>query len=102
MACSCDTLGHVQGKTDLKSVRLERRERELLRSAARHADMSESEFIRDAIARRAETVLADNLAARLEGLIASVHGRGPAVGHRTSEAFGELLLEDKKAWRRSS
>ncbi len=90
----------MQGKSDLKSVRLEPELRVRLRKAARQTGVSESQFIRDAIERRAHAVLSDSIAARLADVIGIAHGRGPSVAHRTGEAFTEILVEKKKTrWR---
>ena len=83
-------------------MRLQPRERALLRRAAQRLGVTESAFIREAITQRAETVLGDTLAERLKDIIGSVHGKGPSVAHRTSEAFGEMLEEEAKRWRRPS
>jgi len=74
----------------MKSVRLEPSLRARLRSAARATGMTESEFIRDALARRSDAVLSDRLDVRLADVIGIGHGGG-GQAERTGDAFTEIV-----------
>lgn len=50
-----------------------------------------SEFMRRAIAERAERALESNAIGRLEDVIGAVHGGGAGSARRSGEAFGDLL-----------
>ncbi len=67
----------------------------LVRSSCSHWARMEgvtlSEFVRDAVAVKADQVLNHSLAVELADVIGSVHGTGESVAERTSDAFGELL-----------
>jgi len=79
----------------MKSVRLNGELEEKLKRAARAAGTSESQFIRDAIARRCDEVLRQSLSDALKDYIGQIHGGGGRA-NRTGEAFSESLLEKKK------
>jgi hypothetical protein len=79
----------------MKSVRLDDNLEARLKRAARAANMSQSEFIRDALARRCREVLGDSLAERLAPVIGIVHSSG-GVAARTGEAFKELLAKKRR------
>ncbi len=67
----------------MKSVRLDPDLEAKLAFAARAASMTQSEFIRDAVARRCDEVLSGSLAERLApvvGIIQSSGGRASATG----------------------
>jgi hypothetical protein len=74
----------------VKSVRLDQGLEAKLERAARAAALSQSEFIRDALARRCEEVLGGSLAERLApfvGIVQSAGGRAT----RTGAAFRQVL-----------
>ena len=74
----------------MKSVRLDPGLEAKLERAARAAAMSQSEFIRNALARRCEEVLGGSLAERLAPVVGIVHSAGGRATH-TGDAFRELL-----------
>ncbi len=74
----------------MKSVRLDSNLQAKLKEAARTAGVSESEFIRAAIAERSEATLADRLEGHLTGLVGAIRSKGG----RATEAhqrYRELL-----------
>jgi hypothetical protein len=74
----------------VKSVRLDPALEAKLERAARAAAVSQSEFIRDALARRCDEVLGASLAERLAPVIGIVQGGGGRAD-RTGDAFREIL-----------
>jgi Family of unknown function (DUF6290) len=74
----------------MRSIRLDDRLDEITRKAASIEGASVSEFMRRAIAERAERTLADGAQERLKDVLGSVHGGG---GHArdTGKAFADLL-----------
>ena len=82
------------------TVRFDRRLRERLRRAALAASRSESELIREAVARRCDEVLAGRRDEPLADLIGAVRGDGSGYSRRTSAAFDEVLLGEARRRRR--
>jgi hypothetical protein len=74
----------------VKSVRLDPQLEARLERAARAVAVSESEFIRDALARRCAEVLGGSLAERLAPVLGIVNSAGGRAG-RTGAAFRQLL-----------
>ena len=74
----------------VKSVRLGPELQTKLERAARAAAVSESEFIRDALARRCAEVLGASLAERLAPVLGIIESRGGRAD-RTGAAFRQLL-----------
>jgi len=74
----------------MKSVRLDPALQARLRQAAQLARVSESEFIRAAIAERSDATLADSLEARLDGLVGTVRSKGGRA-RQAHERYRELL-----------
>jgi Ribbon-helix-helix protein, copG family len=74
----------------VKSVRLDPKLETKLERAARAVALSQSEFIRDALARRCEEVLGGSLAERLAPVIGIVNSSGGRA-KRTGAAFRQLL-----------
>jgi hypothetical protein len=79
----------------MKSVRLDPRLEANLERAARAAGMSQSEFIRDALARRCEELLGGSLAERLAPVAGVVHSSGGRAD-RTGAAFREALARRRR------
>ena len=79
----------------MKSVRLDQNLQTKLERAARAAAMSQSEFIRDALARRCDEVLSGSLAERLAPVIGIVHSAGNRAS-RSGAAFREILARRRK------
>jgi hypothetical protein len=79
----------------VKSVRLERGLEARLERAARAAAMSQSEFIRDALARRCDEVLTGSLAERLAPVIGIVRSTGGRAA-RTGAAFRSILARRRR------
>ena len=79
-----------QGRSEFKSVRLDAELRARLREAARLTRSSESELMRDAIARRVDALLGDRLDRRLSDVVGVVRG-GSGHSRRTGAAFREHL-----------
>jgi hypothetical protein len=76
----------------MKSVRLDAGLEAKLERAARAVALSQSEFIRDALARRCEEVLGGSLAERLGPVIGIVHSSGGRAT-RTGVAFRRVLRQ---------
>ena len=76
----------------MKSVRLDPELETKLRRAARALDVSQSQFIREALARRCHEVLGDTLAQRLAPVIGSVKSRGGRASN-SGRAFRKLLAK---------
>jgi predicted transcriptional regulator len=79
----------------MKSVRLDDNLETKLERAARASGMSQSEFIRDALARRCREVLGDSLEQELAPVIGILNSSG-GVAARTGEAFKELLAKKRR------
>jgi hypothetical protein len=78
----------------VKSVRLDPALKARLSAAAAREQMTESEFIREAIARRADEVLgAPSLYDQMREVIGSVHGGG-GTAERADEVMEQLLMGD--------
>jgi hypothetical protein len=78
----------------MKSVRLDADLQAQLRRAARATGVSESEFIRQAVADRSQEVLGDGLEELLGGLVGVVHSRGGRA-RQTSRRYVEVLRRKK-------
>lgn len=78
----------------MKSVRLDPQLETKLERAARAAEMSQSEFIRDAVTRRCDEVLGASLADRLTSVIGIVESAGGRAD-RTGEAFRKALARKR-------
>ncbi|HEX8917114.1 MAG TPA: CopG family transcriptional regulator [Chloroflexota bacterium] len=78
----------------MRSVRLDPELEARLASAARAEDITESEFIREALRRRCDAVLADNLARELEDLgVVGAASLGGASARDSGRRFTEILSE---------
>ena len=75
----------------MRSIRLDDRLDEIARKAASVEGASVSEFMRRAIAERAERTLADGAQERLQDVLGSVHGGGGGHARNTGRAFADLL-----------
>ena len=80
----------------MKSVRLDDDLEAKLRRAARALGTSQSEFIREALARRCEEVLGGSLAERLISVIGIVKSRGGRAA-RSGDAFREAVARTRRA-----
>jgi hypothetical protein len=78
----------------VKSVRLDPELEEKLERAARAMDMSQSEFIRDAVARRCEEILTSSLADRLNPVIGLIKSSGGRAA-RTGAAFRKAICRKR-------
>ncbi len=79
----------------MKSVRLDADLAAKLERAARAMATSQSEFIRDALARRCAEVLDGSLAGRLEPVIGIVNSSGGRAS-RSGAAFREALARRRR------
>jgi predicted transcriptional regulator len=79
----------------MKSVRLDSSLERKLERAARAAAVSQSEFIREALARRCDEVLANSLAQRLASVVGIVHSSGGRAAH-TGREFRKILARRRK------
>jgi predicted DNA-binding protein len=79
----------------MTSVRLDSKLEEKLACAARALAVSQSEFIRDAVARRCEEVLSGSLAPRLAGVVGVVKSSGGRAA-RSGAAFRDALARRRK------
>jgi metal-responsive CopG/Arc/MetJ family transcriptional regulator len=79
----------------MKSVRLDRELQEKLERAARSLALSQSEFIREALARRCDEVLGGSLAQRLAPVVGIVQSSGGRAS-RTGAAFREILARRRR------
>jgi hypothetical protein len=79
----------------VKSVRLEPGLQTKLERAARALAQSQSEFIRDALARRCEEVLGGALAVRLAPVVGIVKTSGGRA-HRTRDAYRKVLARRRR------
>lgn len=82
----------------MKSVRLDADLKAKLSRAALATGKSESEFIREAVARRCDEVLGETLAESLKPYIGVIKGSGGRAS-RTGKAFVEILLKKKSRGR---
>jgi predicted transcriptional regulator len=80
----------------MRSLRLDPALEARLVRAAEVEGESVSEFIRQAVAQRADLVLAHRPAAQLEDVIGAIHGGG-GQARRTGEALAEILAERRSA-----
>ncbi len=78
------------------TVRLDDRLDMLARKAAAMEGASVSEFMRRAIAERAERALSGDTTGRLADVIGAVHGGGTPAARDSGQAFTELLAERHK------
>ena len=78
----------------MRSVRLDSKLEARLRRAAALEGASVSEFIRRAAAERADLVLASRGSDAFADVLGVIHSGG-GLARRTSEAFTDLLLEDR-------
>ena len=78
------------------TVRLDDRLDMLARKAAAMEGASVSEFMRRAIAERAERALSNDASGRLADVIGTVRGGGAANARDSGGAFAELLAERRK------
>jgi hypothetical protein len=76
----------------MKSVRLGEELEARLRQAALREGVSESEFIREAVATRANSVLSTTLEGRLAGAIGAVSSRR-SYARDSHERYTQLLVE---------
>lgn len=74
----------------MKSVRLDPELEAKLARAAQATEMSQSQFIRDAVARRCEDVLGASLAERLAGVVGIIESSGGRA-EQTGSAFRRIL-----------
>lgn len=74
----------------MKSVRLDPELQSRLKQAARLAGVSESDFIRAAIAEQSDATLTNTLEGRLAGLVGAVHSKGGRA-REAHKKFGELI-----------
>lgn len=79
----------------MKSVRLDENLEAQLERAARASAMSQSEFLRDALARRCDEVLGVSLKQRLASVIGIVKSSGGRAA-RTGAAFGAALAKKRE------
>ena len=79
----------------MKSVRLNEDLEAKLERSARAVGMSQSEFLRDAVARRCEEVLGNSLQQRLAPFIGVVESSGGRAS-RTGVAFRSALTKRRK------
>jgi hypothetical protein len=78
------------------TVRLDDRLDSLTRKAAALEGATVSEFMRRAIAERAQQTLAGDARERLADVIGAVHGAGAGRARESGKAFGDLLAERRK------
>jgi hypothetical protein len=78
------------------TVRLDDRLDTLAKKAAAIEGASVSDFMRRAIAERAERALSNNASGRLEDVIGAIHGGGAGGARDSGGAFAELLAERRK------
>jgi predicted DNA-binding protein len=79
----------------VKSVRLDLELETRLKRAARASAMSQSQFIRDALARRCDEVLGSSLAERVAPLIGVVESSGGRA-ERTGASCREILTARRR------
>jgi uncharacterized protein DUF1778 len=77
------------------SLRMDTRLDERARRAAAVEGSSVSEFVRSAIAERADRTLAAQGSSRLDDVIGSVHGGG-GQARRSGDAFADLLADRRR------
>ena len=75
----------------MKSVRLDENLEVRLQRAARALAMSQSEFLRDALARRCDEVLGDSLQERLAPVVGIVKSSGGRAAH-SGAAFKAVVI----------
>jgi Protein of unknown function (DUF1778) len=79
----------------MRSVRLDPELEALVRRAAAQEGATVSEFLRRAVAERAERTLAQRPSEQLEDVVGAVRSAGGQAG-RTGEAFGDLLADRRR------
>jgi predicted DNA-binding protein len=82
------------------SFRLDEELAERLAAAARHRGVTESEFIRQAVAQAIETARPRTLREALADVIGSVHGDGSGYSRRVDEVVLEEIEKDRRRWNR--
>jgi hypothetical protein len=85
----------LQWRAAMKSVRLDVELEGKLERAARVVAMSQSEFLRDALARRCDEVLGASLQERLAAVVGILHTSG-GQADRTGAAFRDALDKRRK------
>ncbi len=75
----------------MRSIRLDDRLDELTRKAASIEGASVSDFMRRAIAERAERTIEGGAQEQLRDVLGSVHGGGKGRARETGTAFADLL-----------
>jgi hypothetical protein len=93
----CTTIDHkcITGEAAMKSVRLDLELEKKLARAARAVAMTQSEFLRDALARRCDEVLGGSLQERLGPVVGIVNSSGRRA-NRSGAAFREALAKRRK------
>ena len=84
----------------MKSVRLDAELQARLKQAARLVGVSESDFIRAAIAEHSDSALTDTLEGRLAGIVGAVHSKGGRARDAHGK-FGALIKRRAAQDRRS-
>jgi hypothetical protein len=83
----------------MKSVRLDPDLARQLRAATRLLDLSDSEFIRQAVAARCAEVLGNTLDRRLQDYVGAL-SLGGGMAQHTGRAFADLLIQRTHEQRR--
>lgn len=80
----------------MKSVRLGEAVERDLKAAAKRLGVTESAFVRDAVATRCRDVLGDSLADRLQDIIGAINSQG---GHARAahQVYSELLPAEPRS-----
>jgi hypothetical protein len=87
--------GCITRNLAMKSVRLDKNLETRLERASRALAMSQSEFLRDALARRCDEVLGGSLQERLASVIGIVKSSGGRAAH-SGAAFKAVLAKRRK------
>ena len=80
----------------MKSVRLGEAVERDLKAAAKRLGVTESEFVRGAVAARCREVLGDSLADRLQDVIGALNSQGGRAGS-AHEVYSELLAAQQRS-----
>ena len=86
----------------MKSVRFDDRLQARLSAAARAAGVTESEFIRQAVAERSEQLLGDSIEHRLSGVLGAISSRGGRARKASSHYLDLLRQQRRKGSKRRS
>ncbi len=78
------------------TVRFPRQLEEQIKTAAARQGETESEFIREASAQRAATVLSSDARARLSSMIGAVCSESGSGARDTGRAFADVLVEKRQ------